>query len=284
MTKIGLLHTGIRGDEKLLIKAARKQKVALDLVDLRLLILDPNNSQEFKGYGLMLDRCVANTKGMEALKFFAEINILTVNSLPVSLICEDKFATTTRLMTHDVPCVKAALVFTEQKAKQLIKNWGGYPVAIKSTHGSWGRLMAKVSDDESLEAIIEHKTILGSPQHHCFYIQEFINKPGRDIRAFVIDGKTICAIYRKSSHWITNTARGGQASNCKITKELSDLCQKTSQAIGGGVLAMDVFETDDGLKINEVNHTMEFKNSEAPTGVSISGKIIKYCVNKTKNG
>jgi len=276
MVTVGLLHTGIRGDEKLLIKSAKPQKVKLEIFDLRKLALDPNNLEQF-GVDIMLDRCVSTSKGIQATRFFEEVGIPIVNRFAVASLCENKFATTTRLMAKKIPAVKAVIVFNEEEAKKVVKNMGGYPVVIKSTHGSWGRLMAKASDQECLEAIIDHKLTLGSPQHHAFYIQEYIKKPGRDIRAFVIDGKTICAIYRSSPHWITNTARGGKATNCKVTKELASLCRKASRALGGGVLAMDVFETNDGLKINEVNHTMEFKNSEQPTGVSISGEILKYC-------
>lgn len=277
MIHIGLLHTGIRGDEKLLIKASRRGKVKLTIFDLRKLILDPEDLQPFEKVDIILERCVSNTKGMQATKFLEEMGFPVVNPFSVASLCENKFATTTRLMARKVPTVKAVLAFTEKEAKEAVEKLGGYPVVVKSAHGSWGRLMAKVSDEEGLEAVIEHKLTLGSPQHHSFYIQNFIKKPGRDIRAFVIDGKTICAIYRDSPHWITNTARGGKASNCPVDKELVSLCRKTSKAIGGGVLAIDVFETNDGLKINEVNHTMEFKNSEKPTGVSISGKILKYC-------
>ena len=46
--------------------------------------------------------------------------------------------------------------------------------------------------------------------------------------------------------------------------------------MGGGILAIDLFETPDGLTVNEVNYTMEFKNSIAPTGVNIPGKMIDY--------
>ncbi|MEK7177934.1 MAG: RimK family alpha-L-glutamate ligase, partial [Patescibacteria group bacterium] len=149
--------------------------------------------------------------------------------------------------------------------------------------GSWGRLLAKVNDIDALEAILEHKDVLGSPQQKSFYIQQYVKKPGRDIRSFVIDGKTICAIYRDSPHWITNTARGGVASNCPVTKEISDISRKASNAVGGGILSMDIFETDDGMQINEINHTTEFKNSEKPTGVSISGAIVDHCIKVARN-
>ena len=64
--------------------------------------------------------------------------------------------------------------------------------------------------------------------------------------------------------------------------EIAELSKKASDAVGGGILAMDIFETPDGMKINEINHTMEFKNSEAPTGVDISGAIIDYCIKMAK--
>ena len=276
MTSIALIHTGIRGDEKLIIKAAKSCKVNLELLDLRKKIFDYDNVGEFKKFNVVLDRCVSNFKGMQAVRFFEEIGIPVINNLSVALVCENKYTTTLRLQKFGVPVVRAMLCFGEEAAKESVKRLGGYPVVIKSVSGSWGRLMAKVADEEGLEAILEHKTMLGS-SHQAFYIQEYINKPGRDIRVFVIDDRSICAIYRDSPHWITNTARGGKASNCKIDKNLQKISQKTSQAIGGGILALDVFETHDGYKINEVNHTMEFKNSEKPTRVSISSEIVKYC-------
>src|SRR5690606_15820073 len=113
----------------------------------------------------------------------------------------------------------------------------GYPAVLKPVTGSWGRLLARVNDRDSAEAIIEHRQTLGDYNHHVYYIQEYVDKPGRDIRAFIVGERTICAIYRSSAHWITNTARGGQASNCPVTPELDALCQQTAQAVGGGLLA-----------------------------------------------
>jgi [lysine-biosynthesis-protein LysW]--L-2-aminoadipate ligase len=125
------------------------------------------------------------------------------------------------------------------------------------------------------QAIIEHKASLGV-NHQIFYVQEYIDKPGRDIRAFVVGEEVIGAIYRTSENWITNTARGGEASNCPITPEIADLCQRTAQVIGNGLLAIDLLETPDGLTIIEVNHTMEFRNSIHTTGVNIPKRMVDY--------
>jgi [lysine-biosynthesis-protein LysW]--L-2-aminoadipate ligase len=160
----------------------------------------------------------------------------------------------------------------------------GYPAIIKPVVGSWGRLLAKINDRESAEAILEHKSVLGSALHSVFYIQEYIKKPGRDIRAIVIDDKVVTAIYRKSDHWITNTARGGEGEVCPLTPELESICLRAAAAVGGGILAIDVFEDPNrGFVINEINHTMEFHTLQPTTGVNIADNIVDYVLKAGKS-
>lgn len=280
MKSIALLHSTIRGDEKLILEAARKKKIDMKIVDVRTEVLDPYRYKA--DFELVLERCISTVKGTHATRFYESVGIPVINSSRIATICEDKFLTSLTLLWHKVPTIEFAMVFSLEQALSAIDNIGGFPVIFKPSLGSWGRLLSKVNDVDALETIIEHKEVLGSPHQKAFYIQKYVKKPGRDIRSFVVDGKAICAIYRDSPHWITNTARGGKASNCPITKDLAKLSRQASDAVGGGILAMDIFETDEGLKINEINHTMEFKNSEAPTGVSISGAIVDYCIKTLK--
>ena len=281
MVTVGLLHTTIRGDEKLIIEAAKKRNIKIKLIDVREEILNRKTYQ--CDFEVALERCVSTVKGNHATRFFESIGVKVINNSSVSAICEDKFVTSLILQKTHVPTPDFAMVFNADQAQQAIKQLGGFPVVIKPPFGSWGRLLAKVNDIDALETILEHKDVLGSPHQKSFYLQKYIKKPGRDIRSFVINGVTICAIYRDSPHWITNTARGGVATNCPVTKELSNISKKASDAVGGGILSMDVFETADGLQINEINHTTEFKNSEKPTGVSISGAIVDCCIKVAKN-
>ena len=172
------------------------------------------------------------------------------------------------------------MAFDEASAMAAVDSLG-YPCVLKPVIGSWGRLLAKVDDRSAAEAFIEHKATLGV-NHQVFYIQEYINKPGRDIRAFVIGEEPICAIYRSSENWITNTARGGVATNCPVTDEIADLCRRAAHAMGGGLLALDLFETENGLTVNEINHTMEFRNSITTTGVNIPEKMVDYVLAQAK--
>jgi [lysine-biosynthesis-protein LysW]---L-2-aminoadipate ligase len=194
--------------------------------------------------------------------------------------CGDKYITSQILVQHGIPTPRVLMAFSEEAALQAVESMG-YPCVLKPVVGSWGRLLAKVDNRAAAEAFIEHKATLGV-NHQVFYIQQYVDKPGRDIRAFVVGEEPIGAIYRSSENWITNTARGGIASNCPVTPELGELCRRTAQALGGGLLAVDVFESESGLTVNEVNHTMEFRNSIATTGVNIPQLMVDYVIKQGK--
>ena len=138
--------------------------------------------------------------------------------------------TTSALAAAGVPQPKALVAYTPESALEAIERLG-YPAVLKPTVGSWGRLLSKVNDRDAAETILEHKETLGSYHHSIFYIQEYVKKPGRDIRAFQVGPETICAIYRTSPNWITNTARGGTSSNCPVTPELADICTRAARAV-----------------------------------------------------
>jgi [lysine-biosynthesis-protein LysW]--L-2-aminoadipate ligase len=198
-----------------------------------------------------------------------------VNTSAVAATCGDKLMTSVALREHGVPQPEVRVAFTPESALVAIEEMG-YPVVLKPAVGSWGRLLAKVNDRDAAEALLEHKTVLGSYHHSIFYIQRYVEKRGRDIRAFVVGDRCIAAIYRTSPHWITNTARGGRATGCPVTDELAAIAVAGARAVGGGIVALDIFESPDGLLVNEINYTMEFKNSIAPTGVDIPARIADY--------
>jgi len=281
MTALALLHSTVRKEEKRLISAARERNVKLKLIDIRKEIFNPETY--ITNFDIALQRSVSTVKGAYATAFLESLGATVINPSEINQICENKFLTSLRLIESNIPTPKFSLVFDIDQAVQAVEEIGGYPVVIKPPSGSWGRLLSKINDRDSLEAVLEHKSVLGSPQQKAFYIQEYIPKQGRDIRAFVVGNEPICAIYRESEHWITNTAKGASVQNCPVTPELASICNKTSDAVGEGLLAVDIFKTEEGFKVNEVNHTMEFKNSEEPTGVDIAGKILDYCLGRAEH-
>ena len=286
MMRIGVIVTHIRPEEKLLIGAFQARGIEPDVIADSTINVDITAGAEqlapsgipWSEYDVIVERSVSTSRGLYMLAILESWGITTINRYQTASTCADKLRTTIALTQAGVPQPTVRVAFDPNSAIEAIEDVG-YPAVLKPVTGSWGRLLAKVNDQESAEAIIEHRQTLGDYNHHIYYAQEYIRKPGRDIRAFVVGNRTICAIYRDSPHWITNTARGGKASNCPVTPELDDLCQRAAQAVGGGIVAVDVLEdTERGLLVNEVNHTMEFRNSSAPTGVDIAAEVVSYAL------
>jgi [lysine-biosynthesis-protein LysW]--L-2-aminoadipate ligase len=229
----------------------------------------------------VVERAINHSRALHAIILFENMGIKCINNGRVALTCGDKLLTSKALSANNVPQAPVSIAFTEESALEAIEEMG-YPVVVKPAVGSWGRLLSKVNDRDAAEALLEHKTILGSYHHSIFYIQKYIEKKGRDIRSFVVGDECIAAIYRTSEHWITNTARGGVATKCIVNDDVSNISLQAANAVGGGVVAIDLFETDDGLLVNEVNYTMEFKNSIDTTGVNIPGRIVDYVIKQAR--
>ena len=272
--KVGFLHSILRVEEKLLIDEFKTRPgVELEKIDDRERFFDLHKND--LNYDVVIERCINHSRAVHALKIFGDFGIPTVNTYEVAEVCGSKFLTTQALIKNDIPTPRCYMAFTPESALAAMDQLG-YPCVIKPNTGSWGRLISKVNDRDAAEAILEHKQILGSYHHSIFYIQEYVEKRGRDIRSFVVGDRCIAAVYRYSPHWITNTARGGKTENCPITDELHDVSVRAAKAVGGGVVAIDVFETPAGLSVNEVNYTMEFRNSISVTGVHIPAKVVDY--------
>ncbi len=254
----------------------KERGVEYDRLDERHLALRLQANGLAKKYDLIWCRAISHSRALYALSILNGWGIRTVNSYQVVHTCGDKVLTSMALIRHNIPTPRTVVAFDTETALRAIEEMG-YPVVLKPAVGSWGRLLSKVNDRDTAEAVLNHKATLGGPTHSVFYIQEYVNKPSRDIRTLVIGEEVVYAMYRRSAHWITNTARGGEALPCPISPEIRELSLAAAQAVGGGILAVDLLETEDGhLLVNEVNQTPEFHGAAKAVDVDIAGRMADY--------
>ena len=273
---MGVLCSRIRLEEKLIFKALQERGVQYDRLDERHLALQLQANGLSKRYDLIWCRAISHSRALSTLSILNGWRIRTVNSYQVVNVCGDKVLTSMALIQRGIPTPRTVVAFDIETALQAIEEMG-YPVVLKPAVGSWGRLLSKVNDRETAEAVLNHKATLGGPAHKVFYIQEYVDKPSRDIRTLVVGDEVVYAMYRRSAHWITNTARGGEALPCPLSPEIKELSLAAAQAVGGGILAVDLLETADGrLLVSEVNHTPEFHGAMEAVGVDIAGKMADY--------
>jgi [lysine-biosynthesis-protein LysW]---L-2-aminoadipate ligase len=271
--RVAMLTSRVRVEEKLLRDAFARRGVDVELVDVRELVIDTTVAPP--PWDVVLDRSLQQSHALAALRLLADRGIATVNSPEVVANCSDKVVTTSLLAAAGVPVPRTLVAFSVEGALSAIESVG-YPAVLKPPVGSWGRLLARVNDRDAAEALLDHKATLGSVAHSVFYIQQHVDKPGRDVRAFVVGDEVICAVDRHSSHWVTNTARGASTTNRPVTPAIREVCMATARAVGGGVLAVDLLEDGERLLVSEVNHTMEFRNSVDVTGVDIAGHVVEH--------
>jgi len=277
--KITMLYDVVRVEEKMLAKAAEIKNVDLGMLSSEDLYFNLGKDYRTEFGDIVLQRCVSYFRSLHITAILEYKGIKVVNGLLVAYTAGNKLNTTLALIKAGVPVPKTFMAFNQNTALKALEELG-YPAVLKPTVGSWGRLIASVKDPESAESILEDREHM-FPIYHNYYLQERVKRPPRDIRSFVIGDRVVAAIYRVSAEgeWKTNTARGGKAINCPITRELEDTCLKAAKAVGEGIFGVDCMETPDGIVVHEVNNTIEFRNSVPATGVDIPGLIIDYLVN-----
>ena len=278
---ITVLYDTIRLEEKLLMKAAKKNDIQIEMVDCKKLFINLNEStQEFE---TVLQRCVSYYRNIHSTATLEGLGAKVINCLNTGLLAGNKLFTHKLLQKAGIATPDATIAFSKESAMESLEK-NGYPKIIKPTVGSWGRMVSKLNDKDSAEGIIESRESM-HPAYQMYFLEEFVQRPPRDIRAIVIGDNVAGAIYRVSdnTNWKTNTHLGGSAEACEVTNELEDICIKAKNTVQGEIVGVDLMESNDkGLVVHEINNTTEFRNVVKVTGVDIPTQMLDYLKNSSR--
>ncbi len=280
MVSLMLVYDILRWEEKDIIAKARERGLGLRLLHINSKPLHVGRNG-FSPDMVALQRCVSFNKAMASTLVLESGGLRVVNNSHALMVSEDKLWTQSLLIRNGITTPRTIISFephtTVDAAKEL-----GFPVVIKPLKGSWGRLVSLGRDEEEVRSIAEHRTYLGD-HYKIAYVQEYVRKPGRDIRSFCLGDTVPAAIYRVSPHWITNTARGGKAEPAPITPELEEITLRACRAVGVEFGGVDIVEDPErGYMVLEVNGVPEYKNTIRVTGVDLSSLLLDYLVSLYK--
>ncbi len=278
--KVGILYSRIRKDEKLLLSELRERGHDVEKIDVRRnqFGLD-GTTAPIDDLDLVVDRCLATSRSLYATEFLEHYGVPVVNTHQTAVTCADKVKNSLALQREGVPTPATDVAFTKEAALESIEKFG-YPCVLKPVVGSWGRLMAKIDTRDAAEAILEHKATLGHYEHKVFYVQEFVEKPGRDIRVLATDGDPVAAMTRSADHWLTNAAKGAETARFDLDDEARELVTAASKAVGGGLLGVDLMEAGDSYVVHEVNHTVEFKALNDAVDEDVPATVVDWLETK----
>jgi len=284
LQKICVVFDRLRTEEKLLQKKAEELGYETSMIDAKITSFDTDSKPENYEFGdVVLERCVSYYRGLHFTACLEFMDIPVINKFNVANTCGNKMITSMLLKKNNIPTPKTYFSFTAETALENFEKIG-YPLVIKPIIGSWGRSVMPIKDKDTAEAVIENRQVTDGPQDRIYYLQEMIDRPPRDIRVITVGDQAISAMYRKSSGGFkTNIALGAEPELCDITKEIEDLCEKTSKAVGGGILGIDLMEDKErGLVVHEVNNTVEFKGLVKVSKKNIPKEMIDYAISNIK--
>ncbi|NDU73884.1 lysine biosynthesis protein LysX [Actinomadura sp. DSM 109109] len=269
----------VRYEEKRIFAALERRGVPYAHVDTRRFSaeLGTGTARERPGYAAALNREISHSRGLYASMVLEARGVPVVNPPEVIAVCGDKLRTSLALERAGVRVPRTVVALTPEEGVAAAERLG-FPAVVKPLTGSWGRLAAAVRDREAAQAVLEHRAALPSPLQHIVYLQELVDKPGRDIRVIVAGDGVVGAAYRYADGWRTNAALGARSEPCPVTPELADPALRAAKAVGGGVLGVDLIEGPDGPLVLEVNHNVEFRGLHDAHGgdVDVADAIVSH--------
>jgi ribosomal protein S6--L-glutamate ligase len=121
---------------------------------------------------------------------------------------------------------------------------------------------------------------LGQP----IYVQEYMEKPGRDIRAFVVGEEVIASIYRivQPTEWKTNVAQGAQVKPMQLQPKLEKLAVNAAKSLGLLYAGVDILESEKRVVVLEVNGSPSWQGLQKATGITVAEQLVQYVIDYMK--
>lgn len=281
MVRICIIYDKLRFEEKKIYNDIQQKGFDATLIDGKSLIFDTESSKSDSRFGdIILQRVISYNRGLHLTYCLEQIGLPVVNSFSVSEICGNKLITSLILKKNNVPTPKTTFAFSTESARECMKKIG-FPLVVKPIIGSWGRGVYQIKDQSMADMMLESRQENDNSFSRIYYFQELIDRPSRDIRCIVIGDQIVASVFRYSSEneWRTNVAVGGRTEMAPLTSELKELVLKASNAVGGGILGVDLMEDKErGYLVHEVNNTVEFRGASAVCKSDIAGSMTDYLV------
>lgn len=265
-----------RPEEKALVEALRARDLRAELVlrhDLAAVL-----SGHREPPALVLVRHLSHAEGAAVARRLEHAGIPTLNTSRAIDVCNDKGLQALLCARHGIPHPVSRHVFSYDQVRETAAAIGR-PLVVKPVSGSWGRGVTLLRDRDGVEAWIGGRESLDATgKKFPVLLQDYVEKPGHDLRVVVVGGTPVVAIERASADWRTNTHLGAEVTRTDITAEIAELCRRAVAALGEGFYGIDLLrDTADGeLKVLEVNANPEFARSSAVHGVPVAERLADH--------
>lgn len=279
---VAILSGGTGWHVQDLLRAARQIDISASALDFRTLSgacpAPPNYCDLLADFSAVLVRTMPGGSleqvvlRMDMLHAAAARGQMVLNPPRAVETCVDKFLTNVRLHQAGLPVPRTIVCQTWQDAMQGFEQLGG-DVVVKPIFGSEGRGLIRLTDRELAWRTYQAIGQTGG----AIYLQEYLNHPGWDVRAFVLNGKVIAAMKRTAKNdWRTNVAQGGTAEPMTLAASENDLATRAAAATGAVVAGIDLIQNEAGnWFVLEVNAVPGWKALSQVCDIDVSVAILR---------
>ena len=197
----------------------------------------------------------------------------------------DKLRSMQLLAKAGVPIPKTVMSRNTADIDDLLKELGGTPVIIKLARGTHGNGVVLAETKKAAKSVLQALYLTNSDGTNIL-LQEFIKESaGTDIRAFVVGGRVVASMQRKSltDDFRSNLHMGGLGTPIKLTPEERRTAVKAARAMGLSVAGVDLMRSSRGPLVLEVNASPGF-GIEKVTGRNVAVKMIEHVERNAKHG
>lgn len=214
--------------------------------------------------------------GSAVIRQFEMMNTFTTTGSLAFLRARDKLRSMQLLARYNIDIPSTVVARETKDVDELIKLVGGTPLIIKIAKGSQGVGVVLAETKKAAKSIIQ----AFYSQNVNILVQEFIAEAnGEDIRVFLVDGKVVAAMRRKTldeDEFRSNINLGGVGEPVVLTKREIAAAKKAAKIMHLSIAGVDILRSKRGPLVMEVNAFPMLSGIEATTNVDVAGKIIEY--------
>jgi [lysine-biosynthesis-protein LysW]--L-2-aminoadipate ligase len=268
--------TVLRPDERRLLDALRAQGLTArpvlppDIADVL--------AHEDTRPRLALVRNLSHREAIGTARRLEQAGVPTLNTPSAIETCNDKGLQALLFARHGIAHPATRHAFTYDQVRSAAAEFG-WPVVVKPVSGSWGRGVTRLSGEGELEAWTGgRESADAAGKLFPVLVQEYVDKPGHDLRVVVVGAEPVVAIRRVSQDWRTNTHLGAEVERVEITEQMHRLCDRAVAVLGEGFYGVDLVEDrhTGEMTVLEINANPEFARSSQIHGVDVAGHYARH--------
>lgn len=213
--------------------------------------------------------------GISVVRQFEILGSKVLNSADSISRSRDKMRALQLLAAEGIHIPKTVMARNPNQLVRALQLTGGPPIILKLIEGTQGIGVILSETRQSFESTLDTLWNLGQD----ILIQQFMaESKGRDIRAFVINGKVVAAMKREAAaeEFRANIHRGGTGKMVTLSSIQEETAIRATEIIGLGIAGVDFFDIPGEPIIIELNSSPGLQGIERASGVDVATEIIKY--------